>query len=53
MPNNSFSVLYMFFMSKKNMILVYPTLNEATENYNELKIAVRNYYWKLMEDKDQ
>jgi hypothetical protein len=23
------------------------------ENYNELKLAVRNYYWEHMEDEDQ
>ncbi len=29
-------LLYIFFMSKKSLILVYPTLNEASEVYNEL-----------------
>ena len=30
-------LLYIFFSSKKNLLLVVPTLNEATELYNELK----------------
>ena len=37
-------VLYMFFSSKNNLILVYPTLNEATEVYNELKNYIDDVY---------
>ena len=29
-------LLYIFFSSKKNLLFVVPTLNEATELYNEL-----------------
>ena len=37
-------LLYIFFSSKKNLLLVYPTLNEATEIYNELKNYVEDVY---------
>ncbi len=37
-------LLYMFFSSRKNLILVYPTLNEATEMYNELKNYIDEVY---------
>ena len=37
-------LLYIFFMSNKNLILVYPTLNEATETYNELKNYLEDVY---------
>ena len=36
-------LLYIFFTSKKNILLVVPTLNEATEIYNEIK----NYYYSV------
>lgn len=37
-------LLYIFFKSKKNILLVYPTLNEATEEYNELRSYIDNLY---------
>ena len=37
-------LLYIFFSSKKNLLLVVPTLNEATELYNELKTYIENIY---------
>ena len=37
-------LLYIFFKSKKNIILVYPTLNEATGSYNELKNYIDDVY---------
>lgn len=37
-------ILYIFFKSKKNLILVYPTLDEATKIYNELKNYIDNVY---------
>ena len=37
-------LLYIFFMSNKNLILVYPTLNEATETYNDLKNYIDDVY---------
>ena len=37
-------VLYIFLKSQKNILLVYPTLNEATESYNELKTYIDNVY---------
>ena len=33
-------LLYIFFKSKKDLVLIYPTINEATEAYNQL----RNYF---------
>ena len=37
-------LLYIFFMSKKNLLIVLPTLNEATELYNELKNYLDDVY---------
>ena len=37
-------LLYIFFMSNKKLILVYPTLNEATEGYNEIKNYIDDIY---------
>ncbi len=37
-------MLYMFFNMKKDILLVVPTLNEATEIYNELKNYLENIY---------
>lgn len=37
-------LLYIFFSSKKNLLLVVPTLNEATEIYNELKNYIDEVY---------
>ena len=37
-------ILYFFFMLKKNILLVVPTLNEATEIYNELKNYIDDVY---------
>ena len=37
-------LLYIFFTSKKNILLVVPTLNEATEIYNELKNYIDDVY---------
>ncbi len=37
-------LLYIFFTCKNNLILVYPTLNEATETYNELKNYIDDVY---------
>ena len=37
-------LLYIFFSSKKSIVLVYPTLNEATETYNELKNYIDEVY---------
>ncbi len=37
-------LLYIFFMSNKSLVLVYPTLNEATETYNELKNYIDDVY---------
>ncbi len=37
-------LLYIFFKSKKNLLLVYPTLNEATNYYNELKNYIDAVY---------
>ena len=37
-------LLYIFFKSKKNLLLVYPTLNEATNYYNELKNYIDEVY---------
>ena len=37
-------LLYIFFSSKKSILLVVPTLNEATETYNELKNYLDEVY---------
>ena len=37
-------LLYFFFMQKKNILLVVPTLNEATEIYNEIKNYIDDVY---------
>ena len=37
-------LLYFFFMQNKNILLVVPTLNEATEIYNELKNYINDVY---------
>ena len=37
-------ILYFFFRLKKNILLVYPTLNEATAYYNELKNYIDDVY---------
>jgi len=37
-------LLYFFFMMNKNILLVMPTLNEATEVYNELKNYIDDVY---------
>ena len=37
-------LLYIFFMSKKNLLIVLPTLNDATELYNELKNYLDDVY---------
>ena len=37
-------ILYIFFSCKKSLMLVYPTLNEATEVYNEIKNYIDNVY---------
>ena len=37
-------LLYIFLKCNKNIILVYPTLNEATETYNELKNYIDNVF---------
>ncbi len=37
-------ILYIFFKCNKNLLLVYPTLNEATNAYNELKNYIENIY---------
>ena len=37
-------LLYIFFTSKKNILLVVPTLNEATEIYNEIKNYIDDVY---------
>ena len=37
-------LLYIFFMSNQNIILVYPTLNEANEVYNDLKNYLDDVY---------
>ena len=37
-------LLYIFFTSKKNILLVVPTLNEATEIYNEMKNYLDEVY---------
>ena len=37
-------MLYIFFSYNKNLLLVLPTLNEATELYNELKTYVDDVY---------
>lgn len=37
-------MLYMFFNMKKDILLVVPTLNEATEIYNDLKNYIDNIY---------
>ena len=37
-------ILYFFFRLKKNILLVYPTLNEATAYYNELKNYIDSVY---------
>lgn len=37
-------LLYIFFSSNKNMLIVMPTLNEATELYNELKNYLDEVY---------
>ena len=37
-------LLYIFLTSKKNLLLVLPTLNEATEVYNELKNYLDEVY---------
>ncbi len=37
-------ILYMFFSCNKSLLLVYPTLNEATEVYNEIKNYIDNVY---------
>lgn len=37
-------LLYIFFNCNKDLLLVYPTLNEATEVYNELKNYTDNVY---------
>ena len=37
-------LLYIFFKYKKNILLVLPTLNEATEKYNDLKSYIDDVY---------
>ncbi len=37
-------MLYIFLTCKKNIILVFPTLNEATETYNELRTYIDDVY---------
>ena len=37
-------LLYIFFKCNKNLIVVFPTLNEATETYNELKNYMDEVY---------
>ena len=37
-------LLYIFFKYKKNILLVMPTLNEATEKYNNLKSYIDDVY---------
>ena len=37
-------LLYMFFSLNKNILLVVPTLNEATEIFNELKNYIDDVY---------
>ena len=37
-------ILYIFFASKRSLVIVYPTLNEATESYNELKNYIDDIY---------
>ena len=37
-------LLYFFFMQDKNILLVVPTLNEATELYNEIKNYIDDVY---------
>lgn len=37
-------LLYIFFKYKKNVLLVFPTLNEATEKYNDLKSYIDEVY---------
>ena len=37
-------LLYYFFMQNKNILLVVPTLNEATEIYNEIKNYIDDVY---------
>ena len=37
-------LLYIFFKYKKNILLVLPTLNEATEKYNDLKSYTDDVY---------
>lgn len=37
-------LLYIFFSTKKNILLVVPTLNEATEIYNDLKPYIEEVY---------
>ena len=37
-------LLYIFLMSKKNILLVVPTLNEATETFNEIKNYLEDVY---------
>ena len=45
-PNEIYNqfILYIFFTLQKNILLVTPTLNEATEIYNNLKNYVDNVY---------
>ncbi len=45
-PNEIYNqfILYIFFKLQKNILLVTPTLNEATEIYNNLKNYVDNVY---------
>ena len=37
-------LLYIFFNTKKDILLVYPTLNEATKVYNNLKVYLDDVY---------
>ncbi len=37
-------MLYIFLTCKKNIVLVFPTLNEATETYNELRTYIDDVY---------
>ena len=37
-------ILYIFFKYEKNLLLIFPTLNEATEKYNSLKSYINDVY---------
>ena len=45
-PNEIYNqfILYIFFKLKKNLLIVIPTLNEATDLYNELKSYIDDVY---------